>query len=130
MATKLDYRFLKVAATDPGLENDGQNGLRVKINPTGGILLDSTGISVDKDQINELTVIEHVLTADDVSNKTFTLPTAMADTNQIALVVYGGMPLNYGVDYTANSSTIVGWNGLGMDGLVETGDEIQAIYPI
>jgi hypothetical protein len=31
-------------ATDPGLEFDGFDKIKVKVNPTGGILLDSTGI--------------------------------------------------------------------------------------
>ena len=130
MATQLDYRFLKVAETDPGLENDGANALRVKIKAGGGILSDSTGLSIDSSVINELTIVEHIITASDVTSKSFTLASPMADTNQIALVVYGGVPLNYGVDYTANSSTIVGWNGLGLDGEISEGEEVQATYPI
>lgn len=130
MATQLDYRFLKVSPTDPGLENDGANGVRVKVSAGGGILLDSTGLSVDRSVISELNIEEHIITADDATAKTFTLSTAMADTNQIALVVYGGMPLNYGVDFTATNSTTIGWNGLGLDGIIAEGDEVQATYPV
>lgn len=127
--TRLDYRFLKVA-TDPGLENDGANALRVKVKTGGGILLDSTGLSIDRSQINEVKIIEYTILASDVTSKGFTLETAMANTNQIAMTVYGGLPVNYGSDYTAVDSTTVGWSSLGLDGFIAAGDEVQVTYPV
>jgi len=127
--TKLDYRFLKVA-TDPGLENDGANAIRVKVKTGGGVLLDSTGLSIDRSQINEVKIIEYTISASDMTLKGFTLETPMASTNQIALTVYGGLPVNYGSDYTAVDSTTVGWDGLGLDGLIDVGDEVQVTYSV
>jgi hypothetical protein len=130
MTTKLDYRFLKVSATSPGLEDDGSHGIRVKVKADGGITLDSTGLSVDRSLLNEFLMVEHVITAPDVTAANFTLATPMANTNQIALTVYGGVPQNYGVDYTAVNSTTIGWTGLGLATAIAEGDEVQVQYPI
>jgi len=132
MNTKLDYRFLKVSETSPGLEDDGSHGVRVKVKAAGGITLDSTGLSVDRSLLNEFLMVEHTITASDVTNANFTLVSPMANTNQIALTVYGGVPQNYGVDYTckAGDSTTVWWNGLGLATAIAEGDEVQVQYPI
>jgi hypothetical protein len=118
------------AATNPGLEDDGSNGLRVKVKTAGGITRDADGLSIDQAQINAMRVYEYTLLASDVTNKTFILPVAMADTQQFQFTVLGGIMMNYATDYTAVDSTTIGWTGLGLDGVLETGDQLSVAYPV
>lgn len=129
MAKKLDYRFLKTA-TNSGLEDDGAHGIRIQVQSGGGLILDSTGLSLDRSTIDEMYIAEYTIQAADMTSKSFTLTQAMADTDQFSLLVYGGPPQNYGVDFTASSSTVITWNGLGLDGTISEGDEVQVSYPI
>jgi hypothetical protein len=115
-------------AADPGLED--VSGLRVKVKADGGIVRDSDGLSIDAAAINAMRIEEYTIQAADVTSKSFTLGATMADTDQISLTVYGGVLQNYATDYTAADSTTVSWNGLGLDGTIEEGDELQVSYPI
>ena len=125
--TQLDYRFLKTA-TNSGLEDDGVHAVRVKVKTGGGVVRDADGLSVDQSLVNQIVIEEHTITASDMTAKSFSLSQTMASTDQVAMTVYGGIPLNYGVDYTAVSSTAIGWNGLGLDGMIEAGDEVRLMY--
>lgn len=118
------------AATNPGLESDGTNALRVKVKTGGGIVRDADGLSVDAAAINAQYILQHTLTASDITSKSFTLDQPMASTNQIQLTVLGGVMQTYATDYTAADSTTVSWSGLGLDGVVVTGDLMSVTYPI
>ena len=66
------------------------------------------------------------LTGTDITNKNVTLteaPTTPAKTR----VTVGGVEQTYGDDFTVSGTTL-NWNGLGMDGLVETGDKLIITY--
>jgi len=127
---KIDYRFLKISSTSSGFEDDGTHGIRIKINPTGALLRDQSGLSIDGSQINEFYVGEHSITASDVTSKSFILTQPLADTDMIALTIYGGITQTFGTDYTCTSSTVVSWNGLGLEGTIAEGDQVQVQYPI
>ena len=124
--TMLDTRFLKLA-TNPGLEDDGTHSLRVKVG--SGLLLDSTGLSVDRSYISELQILEYTITASDVTGKKFIFSPATASTNQMSLTILGGPEQNMGADYTCTDSTTVSWNGLSLDGFIVENDEVHIQYP-
>lgn len=123
--TQLDYRFLKTAAVS-GLEDGGEFTVRVKIGT--GIVRDAEGLSLTG--LTSAFIEDHVVTSGDISSKSITLTHATTDTNKVALTVYGGVPQNIGTDYTCTNSTMVSWNGKGLDGVIAAGEEVRLIYPI
>lgn len=59
--------------------------------------------------------------------KSFALNAAPSDPRTIEIVPAGGLTQIYGVDYNLVGSSIV-WGGLGLDGVLEVGDEIVVVY--
>lgn len=62
-----------------------------------------------------------------VTSKSLTLISAPSVPSSIRLTVVPGIEQEVGVDFSI-SGTLVSWSGLGMDGLVEVGDEIKITY--
>ena len=63
----------------------------------------------------------------DVSSKQFKLTYVPINPESLMLVPIGGPIQVHGDDYEVNGDT-VSWNGMGLDGLVETGDEFLCFY--
>lgn len=76
----------------------------------------SSGVSYFPQPVRELTVT-------DVSNKQITLSKTPTTPNKTRVVVIGGINQEYGVDFTVSGS-ILSWNGLGMESLLEAGDKL------
>jgi len=72
---------------------------------------------------------EHTITSDEASGKSFILAEVPTDTDQVSLTILGGVAQNNGTDYAIADSTVVSWNGLGLDGFIEENDIAQCEYP-
>lgn len=68
-----------------------------------------------------------ILDATDISNKYVTLSYSPTSVSGVSLDVIAGCAQFYGDDYTV-SGTQVGWDGLGLDGLLEVSDELRIMY--
>jgi hypothetical protein len=85
-----------------------------------------SGIGIN-DLIDAEVVLYQTLTVTNVTNKYFDIPVAAGAGGKIKMYTMQGVPLQYGVDYTV-TGTQLGWNGLTLDGLVESGDTFQVVY--
>jgi len=94
-----------------------------EVNTISGALNDKITAVGGADAIEYLT-----LDAGHISNKYIDLahsPITVADTT---LDIIGGGPQIYGVDFIVASGTELGWNGLGIDGIVEADDVMRVSY--
>lgn len=73
-------------------------------------------------------VIQHTLDATDISNKYADFSVTVTATTEAVLIIGGGPGTNQGTDFTVNGSGRVTWNGLGLDGILESGDNLTLIY--
>jgi hypothetical protein len=67
------------------------------------------------------------LTALEATNKQLTLANTPSTSGETQLDVIGGGPQFYGDDFSVSGSTL-SWNGLGLDGLLATGDKLRIAY--
>lgn len=72
-------------------------------------------------------VEQHLLDLVDILNKEVTLLVTPTHPVFTLMMVDGGGPLFYGVDFTV-SGNVLSWNGLRLDGVLELNDRIQIIY--
>ena len=121
--TQLDYRFLKTPAIS-GLEDGGSHTIQIKVG--SGVVRDTNGLSLTG--LTSVVIEDHVVTTSDMTSKSITLSQSTSDPNKVALTVYGGLPQNIGTDYTG-TSTMVTWNGMGLDGVIAAGEEVRLVYP-
>ena len=76
------------------------------------------GIAADK------TVTEiFTLSAGDITAKQITLTNTPTDNSLVRMVVIDGVEQENGADFSV-SGTTVSWNGLGLDGILITGDKL------
>lgn len=61
--------------------------------------------------------------------KQLTLATTPVDVTKIQMGIRGGGTQILGTDFTVSGS-ILSWNGLGLDGVLTSGDEITILYKI
>jgi len=78
--------------------------------------------------IDNIQVTQATLTALDIANKY--LDTGKTPNNLTrVLVLVGGAPTqDLGSDYTVSPTGRISWNGLGMDGQVEAGEEMTVFF--
>jgi hypothetical protein len=67
------------------------------------------------------------VTALEATNKQLTLANTPSTSSETHLDVIGGGPQFYGDDFSVSGSTL-SWNGLGLDGLLATGDKLRIAY--
>lgn len=67
------------------------------------------------------------LSSGDVASKSITLSDIPTNVNKTRLSVIGGVDQAYGDDFTVSGSTL-SWNGLGLDGVLTTGDKLLVEY--
>jgi len=67
------------------------------------------------------------LVAGDITNKYVTLASEPAVPQRTILMIAGAPSLQYGIHFTVSGNQL-GWNGLGLDGIVLSGDQITVIY--
>jgi hypothetical protein len=67
------------------------------------------------------------LNSDDTRNGYALMKFAASDCSSSAVSIVGGVPQEYGVDYTLQANKIV-WRGLGMDGVLEPGDIVRVTH--
>lgn len=62
-----------------------------------------------------------------IANKSVTLAATPANPASTVLHVQGAPHQEYGIDFTVSGTTL-SWNGLGLDGLLESGDKLRVVY--
>lgn len=72
-------------------------------------------------------VEKFTLNAGDITAKSITLARTPVSASKTILIVIGGAEQDYGVDYTV-SGAILDWDGLALDGILESGDKIIVLY--
>jgi hypothetical protein len=85
-----------------------------------------SGIGIN-DLIDAEQVIYITITLTNVMNKYVDIPVAPGAGGKLKMYTIGGTALKNGVDYIYNSLKVE-WNGLGLDGLIQAGDEFQLVY--
>ena len=119
-----DWVFDNANGTITSEDNLGLTGTaRCKVFVYVGNKLSTAG-SVGK----SFAVDEYTLTANQVdTTKQITLSNTPTNDQDVQMIVYGGVAQNEGPDYTVSGTTL-SWNGLGLDGIIETGDKIAVSY--
>ena len=92
-------------------------------------------ITGELDYIDEATVSgggtynveKFTLSPSDITNKSVTLANTPSTANLTRLVVIEGIEQDYGVDFSV-SGTLLTWNGLGLESLLESGDKLIIVY--
>lgn len=67
------------------------------------------------------------ITSGEDSAKQLTLGATPNDPSKVLVSVIGGISQIYSVDYTV-SGNVLDWNGLGLDGILTTGDILLILY--
>jgi len=85
-----------------------------------------------QDQIDAIGGVDEVeyitIDADDISNKYTVLSHTPYAATEVMLDIVGGCAQLYTTDFTVIDNTHLNWNGLGLDGVIETGDKIRVSY--
>jgi hypothetical protein len=69
------------------------------------------------------------LTGTDITNKYVTLTESPLTPSLTRLIVIGGIEQKYSTDFTVSTNQL-NWNGLTLDGVLESGDELIIVYDI
>lgn len=65
----------------------------------------------------------------DISNKYLVYSQQVGSGGKLRVCPMNGIPLELGVDYIVNAGqNRIEWNGLGLDGLISSGDVLRIIY--
>lgn len=67
------------------------------------------------------------LTVGEVAAKQLTLSATPAEATKVIVDIIGGTSQHYSIDYTVSSNDLI-WNGLGMDGILSSGDVLRIFY--
>lgn len=95
---------------------------QAEVDTISGALNDKISAAGAIDIIDYFTV-----TSGNVTSKSVTLSQTPVLAAAVGLDIVGGTTQYYGTDYTV-SGTALGWNGLGLDGVIEESDKMRAIY--
>ena len=70
-----------------------------------------------------------ILTSAQIANKQVTLTTSPSDATKTILDGIGGVPQDYGIDFTVVGN-VLSWNGLGLETILQVGEKIRVTYVI
>jgi hypothetical protein len=80
------------------------------------------------DLITESTKVEYrTITAGEASNKELTLIESPKSASEVMLDIISGGPMFYGSDFSV-LGLVLTWDGLGLDGLLASGDRVRIVY--
>jgi hypothetical protein len=79
-------------------------------------------LAADKYKVERFT-----LTPTDITNKFITLAETPTDPSDTRLIVIGGGEQEYGIDFSTSGTTLT-WNGLGLDGVLISTDDLIVVY--
>lgn len=111
---------------------EGATSLLINKPFQGYILTFQTGVWYVSDESSSISsgsynVQKYTLNGTDISNKFVTLSTTPTTANLTCLTVIGGIEQDYSVDFTV-SGTQLSWSGLGLDGVLVSGDKLVVTY--
>ena len=109
---------------------NGQVGPAISILPgTGiGIVTNSNTITISATDLDASEVLEyHTITGGEAAAKQFTLSATPLTANKTMVDIITGGPQNFGTDFTITVN-VFDWNGLGLDGILTTGDIVRCHY--
>jgi len=72
-------------------------------------------------------VEKFTLNGTDITNEYVTLAATPTDAADTRLIVIGGLEQEYSIDFTVSGNQVT-WNGLGLDGFLEVGDDLIIVY--
>jgi len=84
------------------------------------------------DAINALSseeVVYRTVTVGEAAAKQLALAIPTTDLTKVVLFPVGGVPQEYAVDFDMLNTTDLSWNGLGLDGIIASGDVLLITYP-
>jgi len=116
-----DGRYYTETELDAG-QLDDRYYTETEVDTISGSLNDKISAIGGVDEIEYITV-----DATDISNKYTLLAQTPYAVTEVALDIIGGCAQIYGTDYTV-SGTQLGWNGLGLDGVIAADDNIRVFY--
>lgn len=102
-----------------------QIGFRIQ-SELNGDLIAGSGLPSGSTSVNFVKQVVPI-TAPILAAKQVTLTSAPLNPANVALYPYHGVPQRNGVDFTVASTTL-SWNGLGLDGFLDTSDTIEITY--
>jgi hypothetical protein len=94
------------------------------VTPAANITKDGAAIADSGDWVTQT----KTLTSGQVSSKTIALSPTPKFPGEVCLTVLGGLEQVNGVDFEVVSGNILTWDGLGLDGDLEAGDQIILKY--
>jgi len=111
-----------------GVESDIQDQLddrytKAEVDTISGSLNDKITVVGGVDGVEYITI-----SAGDISNKYTTLAQTPITPEDTMLDIIGGGAQLYTTDYTVVSGTLLNWNGLGIDGILEADDVMRVSY--
>lgn len=110
----------------------------VRINTSDEIEFDEVPVVKDSGRLALLSEVGNgqyffrdpkVVSSDNVSSKSFNLSHAPSNPESSFMLVDGGPPQIHGIDFEIVGQTLY-WNGLGLEDLMDEGDEVFVFYQI
>jgi hypothetical protein len=100
-------------------------------NTTSGLSATDVQAAIDEVVAEEAApeVEYRTITAPEAAAKQLTLATTPIDSAKVILAVSGGGSQMLGPDFTVSGTTL-SWNGLALDGILNSGDQIYITYAI
>jgi len=100
--------------------------MSIKLNIFTG-QLDFSGTTTAPVSTTDYKVDKITLNSGQIAAKSVTLTSAPTTVTLTRLVPIGGIEADYGVDFQVSGSTL-SWNGLGLDGILASGDKLVVVY--
>lgn len=94
---------------------------------TGNSGTDTVDFILNQALLSEYQVEKFTLSPAQIAAKSITLAQMPTTANLTRLIVIGGPEQDYATDFTVSGTTL-DWNGLGLDGILISGDKLVVIY--
>lgn len=114
---------LQIRTEDPSMPSENQLWLNIANNSIN--LAKSGGVI----KLNDTTYSETIIITNvNLMTKTITLSKAVQNPTRTKIFPQGGPTQIYSTDFTVVSPNIITWGNMGLDGLLEIGDQIVIEY--